>query len=443
MWPAKGTRSGRSALVPWSGGARATGWKGLAPKRMLCRPTETTMSVSRLPPELLDHVADHLDTADTLRNCCLVSKSWVPSTRRHLFADIRFDTAETLRLWTETFPDPSTSPAKYTKTLIIDCIQAVTVADAEPGGWIRGFSCVLCMRLSGESRYADGSMISLLPFHGLSPVLKSLRVNFSSLPSSLVFDLILSFPLLEDLKVITRGEPINNHNGSPRPSTTPQPSNQPMTGCLDLSQWGGMGFIASRLLSLPGGIHFWKLVLRWSKAEDISLTMGLVEGCSHTLEYLEIACGFLGSSLGIRFRTGNLFLISVGWGPNSIDLSKATRLKNSVFRVESQRVDWITMALHTIVPEHRDLQQITICLPYDPNLSGAGADVGRIAGDLILGQWLELDHLLAQLWESRSMRPKILYFAPRGMEKDVTDCVRCLLPGITEGGIIDLTEWTL
>jgi hypothetical protein len=33
-----------------------------------------------LPAELLDYVIDHLcDTQDALRNCCLVSKSWVPS----------------------------------------------------------------------------------------------------------------------------------------------------------------------------------------------------------------------------------------------------------------------------------------------------------------------------------------------------------------------------
>ena len=79
--------------------------------------------------------------------------------------------------------------------------------------------------------------------------------------------------------------------------------------------------------------------------------------------------------------------------------------------------DWITMALRTIVPENQDFRQITIYLPYDPRLSSAGADVRRIAGELIFGRWLELDRLLAQLWESCSIRPEILYFAPRGRRK--------------------------
>ena len=143
----------------------------------------------------------------------------------------------------------------------------------------------------------------------------------------------------------------------------------------------------------------------------------------------------------IHFRTSNSFLISVGWWPDSIDLSKAARLKGSAFRVESQRVDWITMALQTIVPEHRDFQQITIYLPYDPRLSGAGADVRRIAGELIFEQWLELDRILVQLWESHSIRPKIMCFAPRGMEKEITECVGRLLPEITGREIVDLAEW--
>jgi hypothetical protein len=98
--------------------------------------TETTMSNIHLPVETLDHIVDHLhDTRDALRNCCLVSKSWVPRARRHLFAEIAFRTIESLESWKKTFPDPSTSPARYAKFLFIYCPQAVT-ADS----WIRSFS---------------------------------------------------------------------------------------------------------------------------------------------------------------------------------------------------------------------------------------------------------------------------------------------------------------
>jgi len=120
-----------------------------------------------------------------------------------------------------------------------------------------------------------------------------------------------------------------------------------------------------------------------------------------------------------------------------------TNLKDLVFRVESQGVDWINTTLRTIAPEHRDFRQITIYLPYDAALSGAGANVRQSVGEYVFGQWSELDHLLVQLWESRSIRPRTLYLAPGGTGKDIIECVGCLLPEVTRRGIIDLAEWML
>ena len=58
-----------------------------------------------LPPELLDHIVDFLhDNQTALRNCCLVSKSWIPRARKYLFAAIEFHREETLKSWRETFP---------------------------------------------------------------------------------------------------------------------------------------------------------------------------------------------------------------------------------------------------------------------------------------------------------------------------------------------------
>ena len=100
------------------------------------------MSTPRLPEELLDHIADsHLQGLEVFRNCCLVSKSWVPRTRRQLFAEINFATIEELRSWKENFPDPSTSPAQYANTLFFRCLQ-VAGANVETGDWITGFSRV-------------------------------------------------------------------------------------------------------------------------------------------------------------------------------------------------------------------------------------------------------------------------------------------------------------
>ena len=257
------------------------------------------MSNPHLPAEMLDRVVDHLyDTKDTLRNCCLVSKSWVPRTRTHLFADISFLTEGCLESWKETFPDPSTSPAHYTKTLSISCSHVVTAIDAESGGWIRGFCRVVDLEVASHGSSA-GDSFSLIPFHGLSPTIKSLRVAAPCLPSSRIFDLTLSFPLLEDLTVViheTSVESSDEIEGGAIP-TAAQPSTSPMfTGTLYLYLQGGVEPFTHRLLSIPGGIHFRKLILGLIHDDDPSSIMALMDGCSHTLESLDISADLLGTS---------------------------------------------------------------------------------------------------------------------------------------------------
>jgi hypothetical protein len=257
------------------------------------------MSNPHLPAEMLDHVVDLLhDTKDALRNCCLVSKSWIPHTRKHLFTDIRFRTEEDLESWKKTFPDPSISPACYAKTLFVGCTHIVTAADAEPDGWIRGFSRVVHLEMNDHTTSIDGSAISLVPFHGFSPVVTSFHVNFTLLPSSRLVNLIFSLPLLEDLTVITQYEAlIDDGDGSDGLSTVVQPSSPPIfTGSLELFLAGGMEPIARRLLYV-GGIHFWKLTLAWFREDLILLTTALVEECSHILESLNITCNLPSTSI--------------------------------------------------------------------------------------------------------------------------------------------------
>ena len=146
---------------------------------------ETTMSNPYLPAEMLDHVVDHsYDTKPALRNCCLVSKSWIPHTRRHLFTYVELQTRRNLESWKETFPDPSTSPACYAKTLSINP-YLVTAADAETGGWIRGFSRTVRMEV-GSTTYALRALpVSLVPFHKFSPIKDLYMVFFHrSIPAS-------------------------------------------------------------------------------------------------------------------------------------------------------------------------------------------------------------------------------------------------------------------
>jgi hypothetical protein len=258
------------------------------------QPTEqTTMSDPHLPAETLDHIVNHLhDTQDALKNCCLVSKSWIPRARKHLFADVKFLTAGSLQSWKKTFPNPSTSPACYAKTVSVNPTQVVVPADAEEGGWIRRFSHAAHLELDLiNRRWFPSEPFSLVSFHGFSPVLKSLRVTVLTPSSPGVFDLILSFPLLEDLAVLIPRESADN-GGGPAEDEIPPPaqlSSPPMfTGSLELLLERGMKSFTRQLLSLPGGIHFRMLTLTWIHEEDPLLIMALVEECSHSLESLDI-----------------------------------------------------------------------------------------------------------------------------------------------------------
>ena len=209
-----------------------------------------------LPEELLDRVVDFLhDTEDALRNCCLVSKSWIPRTRKLLFANVQFESREDLESRKETFPDPLASPAHYTKTLFVGSLRFAAATDAETSGWIRGFSRVVALKVVDLGTDVDEPGANLIPLHGFSPVLKSLYMNVPNLLSSRVFDLILSFPLLDDLSVVTYNASTDDNGGPGGLPTITLPS-PPMAGSLTLVWPKGLKPLARRLFSLPGGINF-------------------------------------------------------------------------------------------------------------------------------------------------------------------------------------------
>jgi hypothetical protein len=256
------------------------------------------MSNPHLPAEMQDHVIDHLhDEPEALKRCCLVSKSWIPASRMHLFTSLKFYTPQDVQSWKRTFPDPAISPAYYAKTLYVGP-QVVAAADPEVDGWIRGFPHVKHIAVGNQGLFPF-QLSSLVPFQGFSPAITSLRLTFIVYPSPRIFDLILSFPLLEDLAVIAAQDlPFDDIDSSDEPSTVVQPSSSPVfTGSLELYLKAGMERFTHRLLSLPGGIHFRKLTLTWSHEGDLVPITALVEECSGTLESLTITCNIVGTSI--------------------------------------------------------------------------------------------------------------------------------------------------
>ena len=142
---------------------------------------------------------------------------------------------------------------------------------------------------------------------------------------------------------------------------------------------------------------------------------------------------------GICIHIDNLLLFLAESGSTSVDLSKATKLKDVTFRVDSSDVEWVTIALRTITPKHRDLGRISISADYLSIIVMLSADTAmREVEEQTLGQWLELDRLIVELWGSYSIPPKILSCALLFKEETARDLMGRLLPGTTGGGTTNL-----
>ena len=243
-----------------------------------------------LPPEILELIVDHLrNEPNTLKACCLVSKSWVPQTRRYLFARIVFfGPARSIEAWKLAFPDPSNSLAHHTRTLSFRRLDTATLADPGVGHWIRTLYRVEKLHLNFLRRH--NHEISFIRLHGFSSTLKSLCLVHFSIPLSKIFNLICSFPLLEDLGLFAITPKSDTDEWNP-PPTSPK-----LTGTISIS--GAIRSVVRRLCDLPYGLHFSKIaVSRHESSEDVASTMDLVLRCSGTLESLTISGYATGASV--------------------------------------------------------------------------------------------------------------------------------------------------
>lgn len=247
-----------------------------------------------LPTEILDLIIDSLrNEPATLKTCCVVNKSWIHRTQKHLFANVGFFVYRCVRCWSETFPDPANSPTCHTRTLVIFNSHLVTATGA---GIISAFRNVIHLRV--DTYGWPYKRISIVPLRGLPPVLRSLDMAFASasLPKSEVLGLICSLPLLEDLSlesITRRNEGEGEVEGVFHPSPSPSPR---LSGFLELRMMEGIQSTALRLVDLPSGLHF-TMISVWCHSEgDVRSTMDLVSRCSNTLESLDVAYYLPGAS---------------------------------------------------------------------------------------------------------------------------------------------------
>jgi hypothetical protein len=125
-------------------GQRQSGWSSSS--------TETMMPNARLPQEIVDYIIDLLrNQTRTLIQCSLVSKSWVPRTRKHLLRTIMFEFRSELAAWEKAFPNPLDSPASYTRFLGVGHARVVA-AISEDCGLIKPFLGVVRLEIWSRMR---------------------------------------------------------------------------------------------------------------------------------------------------------------------------------------------------------------------------------------------------------------------------------------------------
>ena len=105
-------------------------------------------------------------------------------------------------------------------------------------------------------------------------------------------------------------------------------------------------------------------------------------------------------------------------------------------------IQWIITTLGSLTHGHRNFQWISlgICLPnYQTPGPLDPASVRHMLGETICSGWSELDHLIGQLWESRSICLKVRWSMPPigGVPRSYMEA---LLPKATARGIAVLTE---
>lgn len=349
--------------------------------------TPTSRLHCHLPQETLENIIDHLhDDQETLKECCLASKSFVIRARKHIFAFVHFGTQSDLEAWKKTFPDPSNSPAHYTRDLVIGCPEFVTAADAAEGGWIPTFSSLVHLELDNGLTFFHDYPMSLAPFREFPPTLKSLFVHTFCLSCPQVFNLICSFPLLEDLILVGSTVNTDDHETDEPPTLASSPTSPALTGFLDIVT-EELSDIVRPLLALPNGLRFRTLHLSWFWEQELHSVVELIEACSDTLESLRIMC------------------VIDEAAPDPIDLSKATKLRDVEFccRALDGGCDWIIMALQTVTSQHRHLRQISIDIPWIREFASDDLAIQAIEDGGHGMQWSDLDRLLVQLMESHSI----------------------------------------
>ena len=242
--------------------------------------------VPRIPHDIIEEILNHLATdagVGSLRPCALVSKSWTPSCRRHLFHTVDF-TSKRVDRWLKTFPIPEQSPAHHARILRIWVGGPGWVPDEffEHTPW---FTNVHSIYLLGWEKFLEFRIPSVWR---LPESITSLTIGTCGVTVAEIRDIMALLPNLDNLSIRGPRLPVDRRE---------------LAGAgTDLrGRFGGKlelrnvrydnKDVMSILLEIPTGLRFTEVEIEWTR-NCLPSVVRLVQVChktivklSHTVTY--------------------------------------------------------------------------------------------------------------------------------------------------------------
>ena len=246
-----------------------------------------TVVVPRIPQELIDEILDYLATDSdfkSLQSCALVSKSWVPSCRRHLFHTVLF-TPRGMARWLEAFPVPEESPAHLVRELRF-ALGGRYSASQDLFEYVQRFTNVEGVAWLGYGGFQSSWIISF----GRSPQsLTSLTIETDTVTLVQIRDILAQLPNLDNLSLVGFLDAVERR-ALPGIGTVLRGR---FRGRLRLVNGYAEEGVMNMLLEVPTGLHFTELHVR-GVHESFPSTVRLAEACGKTLVKLSYTVSFNG-----------------------------------------------------------------------------------------------------------------------------------------------------
>lgn len=241
-----------------------------------------TIAVPKIPQDIIDETLDHL-IADpdfsfkSLQSCALVSKSWVPSCRRHLFHTILFN-KENMIGWLEAFPVPEEGPAHHVRHLRILAEERIPKEFFEHIPW---FTNAEKVTLLGAPNW-----LHIYEYWRFPQSVTSLTINGDADPIK-IGNIMGRLPNLNDLSLSGVSGSFLSGNQDKLWYQIGADLKGRFGGRLQLTNGYATDDIMDVLLGIPTGIHFTEMQIG-GRHEFLSQTASLAEACATTL--VKLSC---------------------------------------------------------------------------------------------------------------------------------------------------------